>query len=51
MAMKILTIAEAAQKAEVGELKIKEWMAHGILDFSRIDNSFFIDSWDLQKGY
>ncbi len=47
--MKTLTTAEAAQKAGVGELKIKEWMDRGILDYSRVDNSIFIDSRDLQK--
>jgi len=33
--MRKLTVAEAAQKAGVGELKIREWMDRGILDYSR----------------
>ena len=48
--MRKLTITEAAQKAGVGERKIKAWMDRGILDYSRIDNSIFIDSRDLQKA-
>ena len=48
--MRKLTVAEAAQKAGVGERKIKEWMDRGILDYSRVDNFIFIDSQDLQKA-
>ena len=48
--MRKLTVAEAAQKAGVGERKIKEWMERGILDCSMLDNFIFIDSRDLQKA-
>ncbi len=48
--MRKLTIAEAAQKADVGELIIQKWMDLGILDYSRVDNLIFIDSRDLQKA-
>jgi hypothetical protein len=48
--MRKLTITEAAQKARVGERKIKEWMDRGVLDYSRVDNFIFIDSRDLQKA-
>jgi hypothetical protein len=48
--MRKLTITEAAQKAGVGERKIKAWMDRGILDYSRVDNFIFIDSRDLQKA-
>jgi len=45
-----LTIAEAAQKAGVGEPIIQKWMDRGILDYSRVDNFIFIDRRDLQKA-
>jgi hypothetical protein len=48
--MRKLTITEAAQKAGVGERKIKAWIDRGILDYSRVDNFIFIDSRDLQKA-
>ncbi len=48
--MRKLTIAEAAQKADVGELIIQKWMDLGILDYSRVDNFIFIDSRVLQKA-
>ncbi len=48
--MRKLTIAEAAQKAGVGELIIHGWMDLGILGYSRVDNLIFIDSRDLQKA-
>jgi len=48
--MRKLTVAEAAQKAGVEELKIREWMDRGILDYSRVDNFIYIDSRDLQKA-
>ncbi len=48
--MKKLTMAEAAQRANVDERVIKEWMDHGILDYSRVDNFIFIDNRDLQQA-
>ena len=48
--MRKLTIAEAAQKAGVGEPIIQKWMGLGILDCSRVDNYIFIDSRDLQNA-
>jgi len=48
--MKKLTIAEAAQRANVDERVIKEWIEQGKLDCSRVDTFIFIDSRDLQQA-
>jgi predicted site-specific integrase-resolvase len=48
--MKKLTMAEAAQRANVDERVIKEWIEQGKLDCSRVDNFIFIDNRDLQQA-